>query len=158
MVYHFIIIIYLSVFRANSETADCISRLVNENLQIITCRGYPAGTQYQNDVVSTSMRRDHVASTLIRRHFNVVCLLGNVVGSLIQFCICYRSMSGVPNRMLWLCAVWSGFSHSLRGLLLLSRRRAGCAGCKQSSQGVSAVGASGSFGGSKNSAGCDLLI
>ena len=26
--------------------------------------------------VSTSMRRDHVASTLIRRHFDVVCLLG----------------------------------------------------------------------------------
>ena len=36
----------------------------------------PAGTQHQNDVVSTSMRRDHVASTLIRRHFNVVCPLG----------------------------------------------------------------------------------
>ena len=36
----------------------------------------PAGTQYQNDIVSTSMRRDHVASTLIRRHFNVVCSLG----------------------------------------------------------------------------------
>ena len=29
----------------------------------------PAGTQHQNDVVSTSMRLDHVASTLIRRHF-----------------------------------------------------------------------------------------
>ena len=39
----------------------------------------PAGTQHQNDVVSTSMRRDDVASTLIRRHFNVVCLLGYVV-------------------------------------------------------------------------------
>ena len=37
---------------------------------------FPAGTQHQNDVVSTSMRRDHVASTLIRRHFNVVCLQG----------------------------------------------------------------------------------
>ena len=37
----------------------------------------PAGTQHQNDVVSTSMRRDHVASTLIRRHFNVVCPLGS---------------------------------------------------------------------------------
>ena len=36
----------------------------------------PAGKQHQNDVVSTSMRRDHVASTLIRRHFNVVCPLG----------------------------------------------------------------------------------
>ena len=40
---------------------------------------FPAGTQHQNDVVSTSMRRDHVASTLIRRHFNVVCLLCWVV-------------------------------------------------------------------------------
>ena len=39
----------------------------------------PAGTQHQNDVVSTSVRRDHVASTLIRRHFNVVCLLGEAL-------------------------------------------------------------------------------
>ena len=38
----------------------------------------PAGTQHQNDVVSTSMRRDHVTSTFIRRHFNVVCPLGRV--------------------------------------------------------------------------------
>ena len=30
----------------------------------------------QNDVVSTSMRRNHVASTLIRRHFYVMCPLG----------------------------------------------------------------------------------
>ena len=37
----------------------------------------PAGKQHQNDVVSTSMRR--VASTLIRRHFNVVYPLGNRV-------------------------------------------------------------------------------
>ena len=29
----------------------------------------PAGIWCQNDVVSTSMRRDHVASTLTRRHF-----------------------------------------------------------------------------------------
>ena len=41
-------------------------------------RSDPAGTQHQNDVVSTSMRRDHVASTLIRRHFNVVCPLGTI--------------------------------------------------------------------------------
>ena len=39
----------------------------------VTCN-----TQHQNDVVSTSMRRDHVASTFIRRHFNVVCPLGIV--------------------------------------------------------------------------------
>ena len=37
---------------------------------------YPAGIWCQNDVVSTSMRRDHVASTLIRRHFYVICPLG----------------------------------------------------------------------------------
>ena len=36
----------------------------------------PAGKQHQNDVVSTSMQRDHVASALIRRHFNVACPLG----------------------------------------------------------------------------------
>ena len=36
----------------------------------------PSGHTTLNDVVSTSMRRDHVASTLIRRHFDVMCLLG----------------------------------------------------------------------------------
>ena len=30
----------------------------------------------QNDVVSTWMRRDHVASTLMRRHFYVMCPAG----------------------------------------------------------------------------------
>ena len=34
----------------------------------------PAGVWCQNDVVSTSMRH-HVASTLIRRHFDVMCTL-----------------------------------------------------------------------------------
>ena len=38
----------------------------------------PVGIWCQNDVVSTSMRRDHVASTLIRRHFNTKCPLGIV--------------------------------------------------------------------------------
>ena len=47
-----------------------------ENTSEVIVESDPAGTQHQNDVVSTSMRRDHVASTLIRRHFNVVCLLG----------------------------------------------------------------------------------
>ena len=45
-------------------------------VHLIPLTTIPAGTQHQNDVVSTSMRRDHVASTLIRRHFNVVCPLG----------------------------------------------------------------------------------
>ena len=38
---------------------------------------YPVGIWCQNDVVSTSMRRNHVASTLIRRHFHVMCPLGS---------------------------------------------------------------------------------
>ena len=37
---------------------------------------FPAGIWCQNDVVSTSMRRNHVASTLIRRHFRPKCPLG----------------------------------------------------------------------------------
>ena len=37
---------------------------------------YPAGIWYENDVVLTSMRRDYVASTLIRRHFDTKCPLG----------------------------------------------------------------------------------
>ena len=49
---------------------------VSEYFTICTFVHIPAGTQHQNDVISTSMRRDHVASTLIRRHFNVVCPLG----------------------------------------------------------------------------------
>ena len=36
----------------------------------------PVGIRCQNDVVSTSMRRHHVASPLIRRHFHVMCPLG----------------------------------------------------------------------------------
>ena len=37
---------------------------------------FPAGIWCQNDVVLTSMRRDDVASTLIRRNFFVMCPLG----------------------------------------------------------------------------------
>ena len=36
----------------------------------------PAGIWCQNDVVLTSMRRHHVASTSIRRHFGTKCPLG----------------------------------------------------------------------------------
>ena len=35
----------------------------------------PAGIWCENDVGSTSMRRHHVASTLIRRHFGTKCPL-----------------------------------------------------------------------------------
>ena len=37
----------------------------------------PVGIWCQNDVVLTSMRRHHVASTSIRRHFGTKCPLGN---------------------------------------------------------------------------------
>ena len=36
-----------------------------------------AGTSRLNDVVLTSMRRNYVASTPIRRHFYVMCPLGS---------------------------------------------------------------------------------
>ena len=41
------------------------------------------GIWCQNDVVSTLMRRNHVASTLIRRHFYVMCPLSyqNVISN-----------------------------------------------------------------------------
>ena len=38
---------------------------------------FPADIWCKNDVVLTSMRRDHVASTLIQRHFDTKCPLGN---------------------------------------------------------------------------------
>ena len=38
----------------------------------------PADIWCENDVVLTSMRRDHVASTLIQRHFGTKCPLGEV--------------------------------------------------------------------------------
>ena len=38
---------------------------------------FPAGIWCENDVGSTSMRRHHVASTLIRRHFGTKCRLGS---------------------------------------------------------------------------------
>ena len=40
--------------------------------------GYPAGIWCENDVASTSMRRHHVASTLIRRYFRTKCPLGSL--------------------------------------------------------------------------------
>ena len=39
-------------------------------------RTISAGIWCENDVVLTSMRRDYVASTLIRRHFDTKCPLG----------------------------------------------------------------------------------
>ena len=36
---------------------------------------FPVGIWCQNDVVLSSMRRNHVASTITRRHFYVMCPL-----------------------------------------------------------------------------------
>ena len=47
------------------------------------------GIWCQNDVVSTSMRHNHVASTLIRRHFYVMCPLGRIQ-FIFQFVSHYR--------------------------------------------------------------------
>ena len=56
------------------------------------------GTQRENDVVSTSMRRDLVASTLIRRHFDVVCLLGNYFYALSGKKI-LKTMPRIPSKI-----------------------------------------------------------
>ena len=40
-------------------------------------QAFPADIWCENNVVSTSMRRDHVASTLIQRHFGTKCPLGS---------------------------------------------------------------------------------
>ena len=47
----------------------------------------PVGIWCENDVGSTSMRRHHVASTLIRRHFCTKCPLGSPVLKLQQWYI-----------------------------------------------------------------------
>ena len=52
----------------------------------------PVGIWCQNDVVSTSMRRHHVASTLIRRHFYVMCPLGKLLSA--DLAVLCRSFKG----------------------------------------------------------------
>ena len=59
---------------ASDQGLHCLLLVAVSDLLIRSA--IPAGKQHQNDVVSTSMRRDHVASTLIRRHYNVMCPLG----------------------------------------------------------------------------------
>ena len=46
------------------------------SLLLLSCGMYSAGTWRKNDVVLTSMRRDYVASTSIRRHFGTKSPLG----------------------------------------------------------------------------------
>ena len=54
------------------------NRVCHECFRGMSQRIFPAGIWCQNDVVSTSMRRNHVASTLIRRHFRTKCPLGSI--------------------------------------------------------------------------------
>ena len=57
----------------------------------------PAGIWCKNDVVLTSMRRDYVASTLIRRHFGTKCPLG----ALRQSLLCTSSRFGTNDRIIY---------------------------------------------------------
>ena len=52
-----------------------MSEIVNHNIR--TLSNYPADTLRKNDVILTSMRRDDVASTMIRRHYGTKCPIGN---------------------------------------------------------------------------------
>ena len=55
---------------------NIIVGISSQNANITTHRENPVGIWCQNDFVSTSMRRYHVASTFIRRPFYVMCPLG----------------------------------------------------------------------------------
>ena len=55
---------------------NILSTLSGLDLDFPFCSACPAGIWCQNDVVLTSMRRNHVASTLIRHHFRTKCPLG----------------------------------------------------------------------------------
>ena len=64
----------------------------------------PVGIWCQNDVISTSMRRNHVASTLIRRHLYVMCPLGSISSLIIDLekclmlvCKLFTLLSGVDS-------------------------------------------------------------
>ena len=70
---------------------------------------FPAGIWCENDVVLTSMRRDYVASTLIRRHFDTKCPLGLVLPSGHKFIL---ALVYVETRILAINfpnATWEGY-------------------------------------------------
>ena len=58
--------------------------MVRGQLGVFNHSRYPAGIWCKNDVVLTLMRRDDVASTLIRRHFRTKCPLGTHIGSVVE--------------------------------------------------------------------------
>ena len=66
---------YFHIVSASSTTTSLNMSCFGRKCALNICPT-PAGIWCQNDVVSTSMRRNHVASTLIRRHFRTKCPLG----------------------------------------------------------------------------------
>ena len=67
------ILLFLARASASSDGKPC---LIPVQRPYINAKAIPAGTRRQNDVVLTSMRRDDVASTSVRRHFGTICPLG----------------------------------------------------------------------------------
>ena len=59
---------------------------------------HPAGTLPQNDVALTLMRRNAVASTYVRRHFNVLCLLGTATAIYLRMMIQAHASTGSNHR------------------------------------------------------------
>ena len=80
-----------------------------------------AGTWHENEVVLTSMRRDDVASTLIRRHFGTKCPLGRCFMGEGSFQVLSSSKS----------LLWVGCSSQSRNINSLSTRDKNSWICKQ---------------------------
>ena len=79
------------------KTNACFCQLYIYNFSIIS-----VGIWCQKDVVSTSIQRNYVASTLIWRHFYVMCPLGynkpTTRVSLSQFSLPYYMHFTIPNN------------------------------------------------------------
>ena len=67
------------------NTQYFLSTFVSFFLHRVCCRTCLASTQRRNTVVRTSMRRDDIASTSKRRHFDVICALGVTFHNVIAF-------------------------------------------------------------------------
>ena len=109
--------IYLSVVCANSDMADCISRLVKLILAEAKC---------------------FAQSDLILRY-------RSIIGSIEQAALALSSLVGISAQF-------------AQVVVIVESAEQTAAGCVQPGQGLSAVGASCSFGWNKYSAGSNLLI
>ena len=80
----------------------------------INIRARPAGTWRRNDVVLTSMRRNYVASTSIRRHCDVMCLLGGcskLTTSLVNVSLKFQKLISKMHQYFCWKNVCKSFSH-----------------------------------------------